>query len=216
MPILTGRLNDSGLIDPPWATMIGLGADGYSPGPDKLIEVEFRKLMGRAEQLGTCFVNPMFRVASAEPCREFFQDVRAAQYRWRLAWKASVCWSSSRWNQEYKSASPIIRQLFFSGVLIVQGRHIQPAQWKPIEEQFSPPRVKTGQVFGRLTTVTSLGNRKWQCRCRCGRTHTVREQHLLAGRTQSCGCIRSDRLLAKGRPRYSGARTAAFHRKEEQ
>ena len=65
----------------------------------------------------------------------------------------------------------------------------------------------TGRRFGRLTAMYRDGvSRAWQamwvCRCDCGRTVRVQKNNLLAGRTRSCGCLRSD--LLKQNPRRHG------------
>lgn len=43
---------------------------------------------------------------------------------------------------------------------------------------------------------------KWMCVCDCGTTREVLEQHLVAGRSRSCGC---DRAV-----KHTQAMTAAF------
>lgn len=57
--------------------------------------------------------------------------------------------------------------------------------------------VKPGQVFGYLTVIrdytyrnqrTKRSYRLVECKCVCGRIHTVRINHLVLGRTKSCGC----------------------------
>ena len=48
-----------------------------------------------------------------------------------------------------------------------------------------------GKAFGRLTVVAKAPKaRHWICACKCGKTKTVRADHLTSGRTQSCGCGR--------------------------
>lgn len=54
---------------------------------------------------------------------------------------------------------------------------------------------RTGQIFGRLTVVypiTKDGRKVWVCRCQCGKDKTVRASELTQGKTQSCGCLRSE------------------------
>lgn len=60
----------------------------------------------------------------------------------------------------------------------------------------------TGQQFGRLTVIQRAGRkcspsgacqRRWRCRCECGRTVTLRGDHLRRGATTSCGCLRRER-----------------------
>jgi hypothetical protein len=51
-----------------------------------------------------------------------------------------------------------------------------------------------GQRFGRLVVVADLGSRFFACACDCnsGATKRVRSDHLLHGRTRSCGCLKSE------------------------
>jgi hypothetical protein len=49
--------------------------------------------------------------------------------------------------------------------------------------------------FGRLTVLGYAGgtpNKKWFCRCQCGKIVKVRSSHLGSGATNSCGCFHSD------------------------
>jgi hypothetical protein len=59
-----------------------------------------------------------------------------------------------------------------------------------------------GKVFNRLT-VTGLAhhdakyNKHWSCLCACGKATTVRGDRLVAGHTQSCGCLRKNNTTKK-------------------
>lgn len=60
----------------------------------------------------------------------------------------------------------------------------------------------TGMIFGRLIVVKRRDNtkddsRRWICLCRCGRKSLVMTSNLKSGHTQSCGCLREDRLISK-------------------
>jgi hypothetical protein len=49
----------------------------------------------------------------------------------------------------------------------------------------------TGQHFGLLAVMGKDDTKlrpSWLCRCLCGKEHIAREDHLVAGRTKSCGC----------------------------
>lgn len=65
----------------------------------------------------------------------------------------------------------------------------------------------TGQRFGLLSVMGKgepQGSRAmWQVHCLCGTERTVREDHLLAGRTKSCGCATSRFKKAKMEKLYS-------------
>lgn len=49
-----------------------------------------------------------------------------------------------------------------------------------------------GRTFGSLTVVGYAGrkggNRRWLCRCSCGKTLEAWQPNLLSGHTKSCGC----------------------------
>lgn len=69
--------------------------------------------------------------------------------------------------------------------------------------------VKVGARFGRLL-VTSEGERKGEAYfcdvlCACGSIKTVRKSDLVAGRTNSCGCLRKEVLTeVRSRSRKHG------------
>ena len=53
--------------------------------------------------------------------------------------------------------------------------------------------LKAGQVFSRWTVMSNdpikrNGKWNWLCRCDCGTERYVREQYLVSGSSQSCGC----------------------------
>lgn len=56
----------------------------------------------------------------------------------------------------------------------------------------------TGMPFGRLTVLrkavhpTAKGKSYWECKCKCGNVVTVRKDHLINHRIQSCGCLARD------------------------
>lgn len=47
----------------------------------------------------------------------------------------------------------------------------------------------SGKRFGRLTALKYAGNSKWECKCDCGNTKTIRTGSLKSGLTRSCGCL---------------------------
>ena len=68
----------------------------------------------------------------------------------------------------------------------------------------------TGQRFGKLVAkrevsphITPSGgkHKKWECECDCGNTHNAWEEHLITGRTKSCGCSR-EKLRGTGHHNY--------------
>jgi hypothetical protein len=58
----------------------------------------------------------------------------------------------------------------------------------------------TGQIFGRLTVLKRVGkkgnNPLWECRCICGKVRQIIAYSLTSGASQSCGCLRAERLGA--------------------
>lgn len=60
----------------------------------------------------------------------------------------------------------------------------------------------TGQRFGRLVAkelggTTRSNKRLWVCECDCGATVSVVSSRLRSGHTQSCGCLKLERLVAR-------------------
>lgn len=56
----------------------------------------------------------------------------------------------------------------------------------------------TGQKFERLLVISYAGKgkiSKWLCQCDCGKTKIVQSFYLRSGKSKSCGCIRTERLI---------------------
>jgi hypothetical protein len=67
--------------------------------------------------------------------------------------------------------------------------------------------IAIGAKFGRLYVLavmpgTHSQSRLCICRCECGKETNVRAEHLLAGKTQSCGCLHDE--LSRLRARKHG------------
>lgn len=62
-----------------------------------------------------------------------------------------------------------------------------------------------GLRFGRLVALREASVRshnrglKWECACDCGKNSVVRADHLLDGRSSSCGCRQRESAAATGR-----------------
>lgn len=75
-----------------------------------------------------------------------------------------------------------------------------------------------GRKFNRLTIIelysSIKGIQKYRCKCDCGTERIVEKHSLLKGNTQSCGCLRMERLLAKnikhGHALSGGLRTSEY------
>lgn len=63
----------------------------------------------------------------------------------------------------------------------------------------------TGQRFGCLIVVAECGkdntgkNTLWQCSCDCGGSTKTTTTHLRSGHTQSCGCVKHEKLIEYGK-----------------
>lgn len=55
----------------------------------------------------------------------------------------------------------------------------------------------TGQTFGQLTVKKYVGQRRWLCRCSCGKETVVFAANLTRGHTKSCGCLRGTGIIGK-------------------
>ena len=57
----------------------------------------------------------------------------------------------------------------------------------------------TGQRFGRLLVLaldsSSKQGAKWLCKCDCGTEKVIAGAAMKNGATQSCGCLRKERVL---------------------
>jgi hypothetical protein len=64
-------------------------------------------------------------------------------------------------------------------------------------------KTKVGQVFGRLQVLaecadkTNAGGTRWECLCSCGNTKIVADVNLATGDTKSCGCLKTDTIVAR-------------------
>lgn len=75
-----------------------------------------------------------------------------------------------------------------------------------------------GQVFGRWTVMSQAATRHtpggsarryWNCMCSCGTAREVLQQHLLAGKSTSCGCYQSEVATLNG-IRHGGRDTLLY------
>lgn len=56
-------------------------------------------------------------------------------------------------------------------------------------------KILTGLKFGRLLVTAEKGKHTF-CECDCGDEVTVLRSNIMAGYTQSCGCLRNERISA--------------------
>jgi hypothetical protein len=172
-------------------------------GPDAEIADAFRYVMG---QTGitvnrTLYANPAYLIRAEGFSWAFLNEARIAQKAWLGQFNDGLA-SSSRVRREMDAVLPIIRQLMYTGVLVVSGRHVMPNRWptKPVRERSPPfqqrsPRIEIGERFKALEVIEALPGERYLCRCECGNTTVKMRTHLFAGRATSCGC-RRDRQAA--------------------
>ena len=69
-----------------------------------------------------------------------------------------------------------------------------------------PMENLAGRRFGRLTVIRVVekdymnsghGNALWLCRCDCGQETVVKSSNLKTSHTQSCGCLKSPKIMAE-------------------
>ena len=56
---------------------------------------------------------------------------------------------------------------------------------------------ETGNVYGELTVIKYLGDKKWYCRCSCGKYISAEGKYLRSGKIVSCGHKRREDLTNK-------------------
>jgi hypothetical protein len=177
-----------------WSTLQHLLPLGSSQGPDSKVQAVFRYVIRRAPHfgLGTVFANPAFVVQAPALSRAFLREARQSQLAW-FKQLGSVLGSAGRMKRAMRAAHPIIRQLAYTGVMVVAGKHVWPNQWPkpPAVRPPSPERDLAGQAFGNLTVVAMLPGGRCECVCKCGRPSVVMRKHLLSGGTKSCGCLKA-------------------------
>lgn len=71
----------------------------------------------------------------------------------------------------------------------------------------------TGRRYGRLTVIEVAssnrhGGAQWKCFCDCGETVVISANCLKAGDTESCGCLKRDRVSAASTERHARNRLA--------
>jgi hypothetical protein len=176
-----------------WETLTHVVLNGPPPGRDETTQEIFKLTMRMARELelGTFYANPIYLVRAQRPTTLFIETSKSAQLNWFHQLK-TVFHSRSQIEQVRMRTHPIIRQLAFTGLMVIENRHVWPGQW-PKGEQARLRHDLTGQTFGRLTVVKMLPQEHCHCECECGNQTTVMRKHLAAGRTRSCGCLKQER-----------------------
>ena len=56
--------------------------------------------------------------------------------------------------------------------------------------------VFIGKKYGRLHCLPLVAKWKILCRCDCGKQKLIYRYDIISGQTQSCGCLRNERVTA--------------------
>lgn len=177
--------------DVAWNTITKLKPEWWCPpGPDEVIEAIFRDLLLFQQGYGTLFINPQFFVQAATPTAQFFKEARRAQSGWFKALNSAL-FSARRVKRLMKQLSPLLRQLYFTGVMFIEGTHTEPTNW-PIHGVPQKAKDLVGRRFGRLTVEHKEPHDRWWCRCDCGGRNAILTKHLIRGRIRSCGCLKRE------------------------
>jgi hypothetical protein len=77
-----------------------------------------------------------------------------------------------------------------------------------------PPKIdETGNRYGRLVVISEArtqrrGHIRWRCKCDCGNYSVVQGTDLRRGKSQSCGCYRTELMKNRLLPKSSLKRMA--------
>jgi hypothetical protein len=114
-----------------------------------------------------------------------------------------------------------------SRIIMDDGRHVEQickirsneleSVWLNIRED-DRPVVKMGDKYGKLIVIIPQkpdehGNKRWLCKCECGKGKIVRSDNLLTGKTSSCGCDQGKHDIVAA---CSGRRTIRYEDVKEQ
>jgi hypothetical protein len=167
-----------------------------NPGPDVAIARYFTRWLKklRVLQVGTVYANPCAVVRSRGATDHFLRLARRFQREWFCRFNDTL-YSAERVRRQMNQVHRTIRQLAFTGVMIVHNRHVFPHQWpdgeRPTRPQQKEPRIKQGERFGVLAVAEALSKGQVRCRCDCGKVVVKLRRHLVSGRTKSCGCLKA-------------------------
>lgn len=116
--------------DPAWGTLARLQPGLQNPGCEQLQEAVARGVLRGASEMGTVYVNPKYTVLSppGTGMSQFIRAARAAQASW-LKQLRTVLGSSRHVKRAMKRTLPLLRQLGFTGLLVIDGRHVHPQLW---------------------------------------------------------------------------------------
>jgi len=117
--------------DWPWSTIMNLFnlEPENNPGKEPIIETFFKIGIAGPSDFGlvNAFVNPAYIVTADCAGRGFYRASKRAQRTWFRQVK-KILGTSGAVKRNTKKMTPIIRQLSYTGVMIVDGRHVLPNQ----------------------------------------------------------------------------------------
>jgi hypothetical protein len=183
-----------------WCTLQRLCEGGRNPGVPRAIAILFLDRMREATRFGTRFENPMFTVAAPRPTIDFIRESKRAQRIWLTRLRDSMFWTARGMKRVIADENPLLRQLQYTGVMVILGKHVLPHQW-PKGEVCQPSEDLVGRTYGLLTVAAKLPGGGWYCVCQCGGVNKVRMQHLVIGAVQSCGCLKQTHDAQRARTR---------------
>lgn len=180
-------------------TLLTPDLDLDNPGPDEAIADCLIALLGKPRQfpLGTVYANPGAVVRSRNATDTFLRMARRFQAEWFHQFNDSL-FSGRRVREQMNLVDRVTRQLVYTGVLIIDNRHIFPDRW-PGKTPLSP-----GTRFGRLVVLEPIPRGLVRCQCDCGKVVIKHRKHLVSGGTKSCGCRKAhleERLKNRRRDR---------------
>jgi hypothetical protein len=173
-----------------WQTFTFLtpGLDVEHPGPNDQIARCLIDRLGkhRLFRFGTVYANPCAVVRSEHATDTFLRYARRFQADWFHCFNESL-FSATRVRRQMSLEDRVTRQLMYTGVLIIEDKHIFPDRWP------GRPPLSRGTRFGCLVVLEPLPQAMVRCMCDCGKVVIKHRKHLISGGTKSCGCRKEQR-----------------------
>lgn len=175
-----------------WGSLVNLGITSEPhPGSDKKVLGLWKRLL-HAIKTGcppiAIYVNPCFRVWGS-PTRDFLKAITAA----KRAWWTRLNSAPFPIGRQLKHTKGLLRQAIFTGILLIDGRHIQPQDWAS-RVTGAETLQELRERCPHLNILSLLPKGRCRFRCVCERTWTARRSHLVRGSTTSCGCLNNEMM----------------------
>ena len=173
-----------------WQTLVNLTGTDETPPPEERIEPALRFCLSQHFVQGNVYANPGYVIHSSCVSQSFVLAAKRVQSSWLHRVRQTL--GNSVYQKECRQATPLMRSLQFTGLLILNGKHVRNDQWLTTSQLSATRTFLEGQQFGRLTVIKVESQGSCLCRCQCGNETHVQRQHLVSGRSQSCGCLRAE------------------------